>query len=140
MAYIFTCFFNIYIFKLHFFLQQKRALRIIADVNHIPYYLIRTNDLCSQLRILPMPSLSMYFTCLYGYKILVHLSPQYISNLFTSNESRFPKRDQKLLLIPLDSLNHAISTRFNNLPFSLRATDKLQTFKTNLLKHIFQTI
>ena len=122
------------------FLQQKRALRIIANVNHIPYYLIRTNDLCSQLRILPLPSLNLYFTCLYGYKVLNHLSPQYISNLFASYESRFPKRDQKLLLIPLDSLNHAVSTKFNNLPFLLRATDKLRTFKTNLLKHIFQTI
>ena len=122
------------------FLLQKRALRIIGNVNHIPYYLIRTNDLCSQLRILPLPSLNLYFTCLYGYKVLNHLSPQYISNLFASYESRFPKRDQKLLLIPLDSLNHAVSTKFNNLPFLLRATDKLRTFKTNLLKHIFQTI
>ena len=83
---------------------------------------------------------TLYFTCLYGYKVLNHLSPQYISNLFASYESRFPKRDQKLLLIPLDSLNHAVSTKFNNLPFLLRATDKLRTFKTNLLKHIFQTI
>ena len=122
------------------FLQQKRALRIIANVNHIPYYLIRTNDLCSQLRILPLPSLSLYFTCLYGYKVLNHLSPQYISNLFASYQSRFPKRDQKLWLIPLDSLNYAVSTRLNNLPFLLRATDKLQTFKTVRLKHIFQTI
>ena len=37
-------------------------------------------------------------------------------------------------------LNHTVLTRFNNLPFSLRATNKLQTFKTNFLKHIFQTI
>ena len=40
----------------------------------------------------------------------------------------------------MDSLSHAVLTRFNNLLFSLRATDKLQIFKTNLLKHIFQTI
>ena len=59
---------------------------------------------------------------------------------FASNESRLPKHDQKLQLIPMDSLNHAVSTRFNNLPFLLRATDKLKNVKTNLLKHIFQTI
>ena len=29
---------------------------------------------------------------------------------------------------------------FNNLPFSLRAADKLQAFKTTFLKYIFQTI
>ena len=79
---------------------------------------------------LPLPSLSLlYFTCLYGYKVLNHLSPQYISNLFASYESRFPNRDQKLLLIPL--FHHAVSTGYNNLPFSLRATDKLQIFRAN---------
>ena len=45
------CIITINIFKLHF-LQQKRALRIIAYVNKIPYYLIHTNDLFSQLRII----------------------------------------------------------------------------------------
>ena len=59
---------------------------------------------------------------------------------FASYESRFPNRYQKLLLIPMDSLNHAVSNRFNNVPLSLRATDKLQNVKTNLLKRIFQTI
>ena len=59
---------------------------------------------------------------------------------FASNESSFPTRYQKLLLIPMDSLNHAVSNRFNNVPLSLRATDKLQNVKTNLLKRIFQTI
>ena len=82
----------------------------------------------------------MYLICLYGYKVLNDLSPQYIANLFASDESRFPKHDPKLLLIPLESLNHAVSTGLNDLPFSLRATYKLDTFKTNLLKQIFQTI
>ena len=44
-----------------------------------------------------------------------------ISNLFASNETRVPKRDRKLLMIPLDCLNHVVLTSFNNLPFSLRA-------------------
>ena len=37
-------------------------------------------------------------------------------------------------------LQPTVSTKFNDLPFSLRAADKLQTFITNLMKHIFQTI
>ena len=97
---------------------------------------MRQNILCG----LTLLMIHVLYLTLYGCKVLNHLSPQYISNLFASYESRFPKRGQKLLLIPLESLNHAVSSRFNNLPFSFRATDKLQTFKTNLLKHIFQTI
>ena len=80
----------------------------------------------------------IYFICLYGYKMLNHLSLQYISNLFASNESRFPKPDQKLLLIPVDSCNRAVSTTLNNLPFPLTANEKLQEKKafTFHVKHI----
>ena len=50
------------------------------------------------------------------------------------------KGDQNLLMIPLDSLNRAVLTGFNNLPFSTRAIDKLQTFKTSLVKHLLQMV
>ena len=50
------------------------------------------------------------------------------------------KGDQNLLMIPLDSLNRAVLTGFNNLPFSPRAIDKLQAFKTSLVKHILQMV
>ena len=39
---------------------------------------------------------------------------------------------------PLDNLNHVVSTRFNNFTIFVES-QKLQKFKTNLLKHIFQT-
>ena len=91
------------IYGIHIY-QQKRAIRIVANVDHIPYYLIRTNETCSQSRILPLPSLSICFICLYEYKVFNHLSSQYVSNIFASDESRFPKRDQKLLF----TLDHLI--------------------------------
>ena len=52
------------------FTQQKRALRIVANVQHIPFYLSPTNDLCTSLKILPLPILSNYFTCITGFKAL----------------------------------------------------------------------
>ena len=45
--------------------------------------------------------------------------------------------DHKLLMTPLYSINHAVHTKFNNFPISLRAIDKLQTLKTTLVEHYF---
>ena len=122
------------------FLQQKRALRIIANVHHIPYHLISTNEMCTHLKILPLPLLNNYFTYLYGFKVMYNLSPQYISDFFVNVENRFPKRVDKLIKVPLDNLNHVVACKFNGLPYQIRSIDKFKHFKTMLIKHIYQSI
>ena len=65
MAYMFTTcmYYHHQHFHIEFFLQQNRAPRIINNVSHIPYHLIRTNNLCSQLKILSLLLLlGIYFT------------------------------------------------------------------------------
>ena len=122
------------------FTQQKRALRIVANVQHIPFYLSPTNDLCTSLKILPLPILSNYFTCITGFKALNNLSPPYISDFFVTTPHRFPRRDTHLLKPPLDNLNHKIATNFNILPSTLRSTLTLNMFKKRLMQHFFSLL
>ena len=52
------------------FLLQRRAFRLIADVNHIPYRLIQTSDLQTSLNLLRFPQFASKFTCIFGYHVL----------------------------------------------------------------------
>ena len=120
MEYIFTTIFHPQHAQTRCFLQQKRALRIIANVHHIPYHLISTNEMCSHLKILPLPLLNNYFTYIYVFKVMYNLSPQYISDFFVNVDNRFPKRDDKLKKVPFENLNHVVATKLNGLPYHIR--------------------
>lgn len=122
------------------FLQQKRALRIIANMRHIPYYLTSTNQLCIKLNILPLPSLCKYFSCIAGFKALNYILPDYISNFFVFPNHRFPKRDVNLLKVPSDKLNFILSTTFNSLPIQLRSMKHIKSFKDKLRNYIFENL
>ena len=126
--------------KTAFFCKKKEHCVLLPMFTIIPYHLISTNEMCTHLKILPLPLLNNYFTYLYGYKVMYNLSPQYVSDFFVNVENRFPKRVDKLLKVPLDNLNHVVACKFNGLPYQIRSVDKFKHFKTIPIKHIYQSI
>ena len=117
------------------FLLQKRAFRLIANVNHIPYHLISTIDLYKSLDLVPFPSLVGQFTCLFGFHILHSLCPDFLIADFQHHQTRKSCRDTHILQYNSNMLNHRIITSFNALPIHLRYAAKLITFKH--LLHIY---
>ena len=78
------------------YLQQKRALRIVADFHRLPCYLInRPTDILSRsLKLLKLPDLARYFTCILGFRIFLGNSPEFIFASFDEAEHRFCFRDR----------------------------------------------
>ena len=75
------------------FLKQKSAMRIIDNVHRIPNHLTDIRTLCKAFNISPPPSLLVYFNSIYGYQIFNNSVPEFVSNLFISVNSRYPRRD-----------------------------------------------
>ena len=67
---------------------SDNGFKTITCIYPIYSHLMRHNILCG----LTLLMIHVLYLTLYGYKVLNHLSLQYISNLFASYESRFPKR------------------------------------------------
>lgn len=120
------------------FLLQKRALRIIANVHYIPYYLIPTESITQSLQLLPLPKLVCYFTSIFAHKINNFLTPPFIYRGF-KNTTRFNFRDKHLLLYHTDNLRYKVSATYNSLPLHLRSKEKFSSFKTLLFNHILST-
>ena len=59
----------------------------------IPNYHTDTRTLCKTFNILPLPSLLVYFNSIYGFQIFNNSVPEFVSNLFISGNSRYPRRD-----------------------------------------------
>ena len=76
------------------YLQQKRALRIVADFHRLPCYLISTDILSKSLKLLKLPDLAHYFTCILGFRIFHGTSPDFICVSFDEADQRFCFRDR----------------------------------------------
>ena len=115
------------------FLLQKRAFRIIANIQHIPFHLISTSDLSSSLNLLTLPFLSKHFTSVSGYRIFHGLSPKYFSDSFRDSVKKdFNLRDNlKLHPNNITMLDNAIASTFNNIPLHIRSSLNVKLFKTH---------
>ena len=100
-----------------FFLLHKRAFRLIANVNHIPYHLIQTSDLQTSLNLVPFPQLASKFTCIFGYHVLNSTCPDFFVEDFLFTHTRHSSRDKHLLQYHNDPLRHKIVTSFNAFPY-----------------------
>ena len=76
------------------YLQQKRALRIVANFHRLPCYFINTDTLSRSLKLSKLPDLAHYFTCILGFRIFHGTSPDFICASFDEAEHRFCLRDR----------------------------------------------
>ena len=118
------------------YLRQKRALRIVADFHRLPCYFINTDTLSRSLKLLKLPDLARYFTCILGFRIFHGTSPDFICASFDEAEHRFCFRDRFNLRTSKKHLESLISTTFNNLPFELKSLASFTTFKSSLYNYI----
>ena len=127
------------IYKFHrIFLLQKRAFRLIANVNHIPYHLIQTSDLQTSLNLVPFPQLASKFICIFGDHVLNSTCPDFSVEDFLFTHTTDSSRDKHLLQYHNDPLRHKIVTSFKALPYNKQSSSKLYTFK-RLFIYIFNT-
>ena len=117
------------------YLLQKRAFRLIANINHIPYHLVHTRDLHTSLGLIPFPLLAGHFTCIFGFQILHLIAPDFLLEGFIPASSKTFFRDKHLLHYHTDQLRQKITTTFNSLPIQIRSATKLTHFKQQLSKH-----
>ena len=110
------------------FLLQKRAMRLIANVNHIPYHLIHTKDLHTSLNLMPFPLLAGQFTCIFGYQVYHSLCPDFILEDFSSTQCRNSQRNTHFLQFYNDALRHKVASAFNSLPHHIPSASKLVIF------------
>ena len=110
------------------FLLQKRAMRLIANVNHIPYHLIHTKDLYTSLNLMPFPLLAGQFTCIFGYQVYHSLCPDFILEDFSSTQCCNSHRNTHFLQFYNDALRHKVASAFNSLPHHIPSTSKLVIF------------
>jgi hypothetical protein len=126
------------------FLLQKRALRLICkDYNGSsqPNRTLATKFTSETTKILPLPTLSLYFTCIAAYRIMRRLSPSYLVNTFSRQQIRPTTRHRHKLPCSLlyNRLNHHLVHSFNCLPEKLRRLPP-SSFKSKLKMHLMNTL
>lgn len=117
------------------YILQKKALRLIC-INHRQQTYQRTMSTkfaVDTTSILPLPMLSLYFTCLYGFRIKKLLVPTYITDNFQQTPSLHKTRDQHKLYSSINhnKLNLHILNCYNSLPKKLRLLSTV-SFKKHL--------
>ena len=115
------------------FLLQKRAFRIIADIQHIPFHSILMSDLSSSLNLLTLPFLSKHINLVSGYRIFHRLSPKYFSDSFRGSvKTNFNLRDN-LNLRPnnITVLDNIIASTVNDIPLHTRSSFNVKLSKTH---------
>ena len=119
------------------FLLQKRAFRLIANLHHMPAYIIPTNDLSKSLRLLTLPMLNIYFTSIQCFKIFHGLCPRFLHDNYRFL-THFNLRDMnKLHTITNNHFENVIASCFNNLPPNIRSLSRERHFKHYLSDYLF---
>ena len=113
------------------FLLQKRSFRIIANIQHIPFSLISTNELSSELSLITLPFLIKHFTSVTGYRIFQRQCPIYLTESYCiQSGNNFNLRDSvKLHTTNTSLLDNSIATTFNHLPIHIRSCQSISLFK-----------
>ena len=95
---------------------------------------------CKTFNILPLPSLLVYFNSIYGYQIVNNSVPNFLRNLFTSVNNRYPRRDV-FKFNPCNDIkiNTSIAKSYNDLPVSFRSMTRMSVLNAvylNTLSHL----
>jgi len=120
---------------------QKKFVRIATNSN----YLAHTENLFSQLSILPLAKLYVYNVLVFMYKIDHRLLPSIFTDMFTYNTEihRYNTRSQNQFHIPLMRLTVGQNTLkykgpkiWNNFIVIFENTSFIYSFKTNIKKYL----
>ena len=114
------------------FLKHKSAMRIIANVHQIQSYLTDTRALCKTFN-----SLFVYFNSIYGYQKINNSVPVFVSNVFISVNSRYPRRDIFKFNPCYDIKINTSIGEVNDLPVSFRSMTRLSCFKRSLFNYMY---
>ena len=124
----------------------NRAVRLVFDLkkrDHITPYLFK-------LHFLPVKFRIQYKICLFAYKIVNGLSPDYLVDEFemfrpTTNIQlrKCQGRDEDVFKLgPLkstvNSLFSKLALQWNNLPYEVRISESIPKFKSKLKTHFFK--
>ena len=122
---------------------QNRAARLVFSVGARSH----TTPLISDLHWLPVQQRITFKTCLYIFKILNSLSPQYLSNtiqVYTPSRTLRSSSDTHKLAIPKCQLtvserrfSVAAAKSWNSIPLAIRSISNSATFKRNLKTYLF---
>ena len=114
------------------YILQKKALRLIClDDQTTKTKTLSTKFVVKKTNILPLPSLSSYFTCISGFLIKNKLCPSYLSAIFKTHTKQHMTRNQHTLSSSYRLNNHNLNilTKFKSLPRMIRMTNRLLAFK-----------
>ena len=122
---------------------QKRAARIILKVD----ILTPSQSMFNQLKWLSFPRRVQYHTCVMVYKALNHMSPEYITDLFTKVSETHNRStrsvDNDLLHIPSfktslfeNSFSVSAARLWNTVPLDIRMASSLEAFKHSIKNHL----
>ena len=125
------------------YILQKKALRLICgnQSHQTKLNTLSTKLITDKTSTLPLPTLSLYFTCLSGFQINNHLCPAYLTKAYSQSLKSHVTRNQHKL--PSSSnhnrLNLHILKSFNTLPKNLRLLS-LNSFKHSLKTYLFSQL
>ena len=122
---------------------QKRAAGIILKVD----ILTPSQSMLNQLKWLSFPRRVQYHTCVMVYKALNHMSPEYITDLFTkvseTQNRSLRSVDNDLLHIPSfktslfeNSFSVSAARLWNTVPLDIRTASSLEAFKHSIKNHL----
>ena len=125
---------------------QNMALRIIYDKPK----LTSAGPLFKTSGILTIHQRVIFRLCIFVYKALNNMAPQYISNMFKLKSSVCNRVTRSIannnlwlpnvkLGISRNCLPYSGAKAYNNLPFGLRNINQFNSFRTELYKYIYKT-
>ena len=115
------------------YLQQKGALRIVADFHRLHSYFVDTDILSRSFKLLKLPYLAHYFNYILGLRIFQGISLDFIRASFDEAEYGFCFRNRFYLHTYKTSIESLISRTFNTLPSKLKSLASFTIFFKSLL-------
>ena len=117
---------------------NKRALRLITNKSHLSY-----EDLCAEEKQLSVTKQCLKSTATLMYKIRNGVSPKYLTEMFTIQESNYEMRDNSKFSVPTymtvtygkDSFSYFGAKLGNNIPIGIKSWTSLNTFMQWLLSN-----
>ena len=122
---------------------QNRAARLIFGFGSRTH----TSPLLKELHWLPLHQRIQFKVCLYVFKILNHLAPEYLNNtlkIYTPSRNLRSVSDTCRLNIPISKLSSAekrftvaASKTWNAIPLAIRVASSIPSFKVSLKTFLF---
>lgn len=121
---------------------NKRALRFVTGNSNFSY-----DDICVQGRELRIKSRCTKAIAVTLYKVKTGMAPEYITDLFKPQASKYGMRDTdkfklpayKTVLYGKNSLRYYGANLWNTIPMEIRASSSLSSFKSGLTKWLLNS-